>query len=258
MRNIKYLMGFLLLVLSALPVLADKTDETKKQINNVKKSTLYLYGEATAATEVEAKDLAEEILYEEINKWAATKKKLRGTENFVLNNKKELFTTLSLRRGNMFRSFVYVKKTDIQKADNVTVMTPISSVSQNLEVQAQEKVESQVEELGLVESSDSEIAGTRYTKSKYPEIINELAAISDYKTLAEKIMQAKKEGKIRHYARYAQLENPDIYWLAIYNKQGQVLSLMIPGPLRVNVKTAEPDFVTNYSGCGAIGFTINE
>ena len=255
MKSMKYLISLLLWALIASPTWAQKEDEAKRQINNVKKNSLYLYGEATAATEVEAKDLAEEILYEEINKWAATKKKLRGTENFVLNNKKELFTTLSLRRGNMYRSFVFVKKADVQKADHVTVLTPTSSVSQN---PAHEQVKSQVEELGLAETDDSELSGTKYTKSQYPEIINELAAISDYKTLAEKIMQAKKEGKIRHYARYAQLENPDIYWLAIYNKHGQVLSLMIPGPLRVNVKTAEPDFVTNYSGCGAIGFTINE
>ena len=160
MRSMKYLICLFLLVLTSLSTLAQKLDDVKKQINNVKKNNLYLYGEATAATEVEAKDLAEEILYEEINKWASTKKKLRGTENFVLNNKKELFTTLSLRRGNMYRSFIFVKKADIQKADHVTVMTPTSSVSQS---QSQELVTSQVEELEPVKSEDSELVGTKYT-----------------------------------------------------------------------------------------------
>ena len=97
---------------------AQTVDEQKKQIASVKKSNLYIYGEATAETEQDARDLAEEILNYEINKWAASQKKLKGTANFVLNNRQELYTTMSLPRGNMFRSFMYVKKSDIQKCNH--------------------------------------------------------------------------------------------------------------------------------------------
>ena len=98
-------------------------NDVKAQINDIKKKTnLYIYGEATAATAQDAQDLAEEILYDEINKWAATRKKLQGTSDFLINNKKSMVSSLATTRGNMFRCLMYVKKSDIQKADNADVV----------------------------------------------------------------------------------------------------------------------------------------
>ena len=76
--------------------------------------------------------------------------------------------------------------------------------------------------------------------------------------MADKIKELKAEGKIGHYARYASLEKPEIYYLAIYNTEGKVVAVLTPGGNRINVKTNQPDKVTNYSGCGAIGFTVKE
>ena len=69
-------------------------EQVKSEINKVKKSNAYLYGEANAETEEDAHGIAEEILYNEINEWAAKKKRLQGGE-LVINNKKELQTSLS-------------------------------------------------------------------------------------------------------------------------------------------------------------------
>ena len=60
----------LICLLACLPLAmleADNNDDIKKKLNSIKKNSLYIYGEATAATEEEAHALAEEILYEEIN-----------------------------------------------------------------------------------------------------------------------------------------------------------------------------------------------
>jgi TusA-related sulfurtransferase len=110
-------------------VCAQSNEEAKKEINRIKKnSRLYIYADVTAATTDEAANLAEEQLYDEINKWVATKKKLRNSANIVVNNKKELWATVNMPRGNMYRSFIYVKKNDILPADNVEVISnnPIS------------------------------------------------------------------------------------------------------------------------------------
>uniref|UniRef100_UPI0032996F2D hypothetical protein n=1 Tax=Salmonella enterica TaxID=28901 RepID=UPI0032996F2D len=82
-------------------------------INEVKRSNSYIYAEATASTMEEAKAVAEEILYEEVNEWAATKRKFQTKGNFIVSNKSDLWTSYSLPRGNMFRSFIFVKKSDI-------------------------------------------------------------------------------------------------------------------------------------------------
>ena len=55
------------LLLPALAISAQTSsnvEEKKKEINSIKKNSQYIYAEATAATEQEAKDLAEELLYQ--------------------------------------------------------------------------------------------------------------------------------------------------------------------------------------------------
>jgi hypothetical protein len=64
----------------------------------------------------------------------------------------------------------------------------------------------------------------------------------------------KAAGRIGHYARYGNLERPESYYLVIYDQQGRVLTVLAPGKERINVKTGKNDSLTNYSGCGAIGF----
>lgn len=214
---------------------AQTTDEMKKQIASVKKSSLYLYGEATAETEQDAKDLAEEILYDEINKWAETQKKLRGAANFVLIDKKELHNTMSLPRGNMFRSFIFVKKSDIQKGDNAAIIaneTPTTST---------------------VEPVSGSTASTGVNA-----LAQELAAYTRYTDLAAKVMEYNKAGKIKAYNYYAKLDNPALYYLALFNGNGEVQAVLTPGKPRKNVKTGQEDTTNNYPGCGAIGFMFAE
>ena len=68
----------------------------------------------------------------------------------------------------------------------------------------------------------------------------------------------KSEGLITHYARYASLTKPEMYYLAIYDRRGTILSVLTNGNPRINVGTGKEDSVVNYKGCGAIGFVISE
>ncbi len=204
-------------------------EQVKSEINKVKKSSAYLYGEANADTEEEARGIAEEILYNEINSWAAKKKKLQGGE-LVINNKKELQTYFSLPRGNMVRAFIYVKKSDITASRNAEVIQapPASSAAQST------------------------------VTPIFPKAVETIAACTEYTQLQPKLEVEKQAWRIRHYALYGKLTNADPYYLVIFNKAGKVVAVLSTGPNRVNVKTGQPDGVVNYSGCGAIGFSVNE
>lgn len=227
---------------------AQSIDEQKKQIASVKKSNLYIYGEATAETEQDARDLAEEILNYEINKWAANQKKLKGTANFVLNNRQELYTTMSLPRGDMFRSFMYVKKSDIQKADNATIISSTGNPTDG--GSSREGLPSKIED------ASSEVAEA--SSEAFPQVALELSGISKYSEIAAKIMEYKEAGKIQTYNYYAKLDNPTLYYLVMYNKDGVVEAVLSPGKPRKNVKTGNEDTTNNYPGCGAIGFMVND
>ena len=211
-------------------VLAQNTDEVKQQIAKVKKSSQYIYADAVAATAEDAAGLAEELLYDEIKKWGASMKKLQG-KSIIVGDTKKYHSSLSLPRGNMFRTFIYVKKSDLTAVDNASV----SISPQESEVKSQEPSSVQ---------------------SVWPDVVTTIASYTEYAPMAAKIKELKIAGKIGHYARYGNLERPEIYYLVIYDQQGNVLTVLSPGKERTNVKTGKVDTLTNYSGCGAIGLTV--
>ncbi len=223
-----------LLLMPSIILSAQTVDEKKKEINKIKKSSQYIYAETTAATEQEAKELAEEILYQEINEWVASQKKLRQSSDILISDRKELWATVSLPRGNMYRSFIYVKKSDIQSADNTEIIS--NNNYDNL--------------TSTVEQMKSQAANA------YPETVTKIATCQEYTEMANMIKEMEAQGKIEHYARYASLTKPENYYLAIYDKTGKVKAVLSPGKERTNVVTGQADAVTNYAGCGAIGFTV--
>lgn len=230
MRKFKILVTIVATLFCVGETAAQIDADTKKVISSIKKSNQYIYAEATAATADEAKALAEEMLHEEINSYVATKNKMRGS-NIVINNRNSLWTAVELPRGNMFRSFLYVKKSDIQAVKNVEVIEN--------------------------KSQDVEEVKPATVRQLYPEVVESVAKCTKYADMAELVKRLKEEGKIVHYGRYSSLSNPEIYYLAIYNKDGDVVAVLTPGENRVNVKTGNADRLTNYSGCGAIGFKVN-
>ena len=226
-----FLISVVLSAFTLFPLFAQQngnTDEIKKQINKIKKNNQYIYAESTAPTETDARNYAEEKLYEEINVWVETRRKLKKSSNLVVNNKKELWTILEMHRGsNMFRSFIYVKKNDIFPVENSTVIA-----NTNIPV-VEEKI-----------------------KEELPEVINKLASYTKYADIVEVIKKMKENGQIKEYARYASLNNPDVCYLIIYNREAKIEAILTPGKERRNIKTNKPDGVKNYSGCGAIGIEL--
>lgn len=123
------------LFFTSLCAVGQEVTDVKTQINQIKKNTSdYIYAEITATTEPDAKMLAEDLLYEEINKWAATQQNLQASQKFLVNNKTSCITTLSTTRGNMFRCFMYIRKSDIQNANNADLVEN-TSLKSNRDVQ---------------------------------------------------------------------------------------------------------------------------
>lgn len=235
MRNKHVITRILFLFVASLMSLQISADDAqiRKEINNIIRSNQYIFGEHTAATEKEAREIAEEILEANIKEWVATKKRFKESANIVINNKKSLSTSLIVSRGSLIRVFLYVKKSDIIAGNNAEIV-----------IQDQNIINSKVEPLEENTTNNT----------IYPEAVTIIASYHDYKPMAEKIVQLKEQGKILHYGRYTSLENPESYYLAIYNTSGKVVAVLTPGEIRHNVATGETDRVTNYSGCGAIGF----
>ena len=219
-----------LLLPCCMASMADDVESVKKQINGVKKDSQYIYADVTASTTKEAKDLAEEALYANINEWAANQKKLGKSVNTVKPHE-EKWVSFAIPRGNMFRSFIYVKKSDLLPEGNTETVS--------------------------VASTASKVPASPSVVTPIPAVVKDVAACMEYDELAAKITRLKEEGKISKYGRYASLDNPQDYYLAVYNREGKIVAVLSSGASRINVRTGQADSEKNYKGCGAIGFKIN-
>lgn len=230
MSRLKIFLGTCILLLNCLITQSQEIDLVKKQINSIKKDTeTYIYGESTAPTENEATATAEEILYDEVNKWAqGNKARLNAASRYLKITKLSILKT---PRGNMMRCLCYVRKADLEKVTEGAMVTPAAE-------------------------RKTQTTTSPAQKAVYPDFIREVAGISDYPKLDMRLTQAKQQGTITDYARNAFPANPEQYYFAIYNPTGRVIALLTPGSNRINIRTGEPDSLSNYKGNKAVGFKL--
>lgn len=221
-------------------ICAQQTEELKKEINKIKKSTQYLYAETTMSDPEEALATALDMLMRDAQKWIVEKKKLNDKDvDLVLTNLSQHYEKVELSRGDMFRAFVYVKKSDIILSQNTVVTNGQQIMFGELEEELPQKVVTQKSE-------------------ELPEAILRLLALRQYHEVPPCLETLLKEGIITDYKRYASLQNPDLYVLIIYNRQAEVEAILSEGPDRINFRTGEPDGVANYKGRGAIGVQLRK
>ena len=224
-----------------LDICAQQSDELKKEINKVKKSAQYLYAETTMDDPKEALATALDMLTRDAQKWVVEKKKLNGQEvDLVLTNLSQCYEKMELPRGDMFRAFVYVKKSDIFLARN-TVVTDGPQIA-----------------TGETGAGRQPGGKTVQKTGNYPEAIRRLLALRTYDEVPPCLESLQREGRITDNKRYASLQDPDKYVLIIYNRQAGVEAILSEGPERINYGTGEPDEVANYKGRGAIGVQLGK
>lgn len=284
------------LFFTSLCAVGQEVTDVKSQINQIKKNTSdYIYAEITATTEPDAKMLAEDLLYEEINKWAATQQNLQASQKFLVNNKTSCITTLSTTRGNMFRCFMYIRKSDIQNANNAdlventslksdrstTVQTSTTAQSDSISqtsaaaqpdstlqtattsVPIQSEAEAQpvvvgptIKEEKVVTQSRTQDVTETGSRSLYPQVVKTLATLRTYSDMIAKAQAYKTLGEIVELVTNKFPESIEQYYLVIYDQQGRVQALLTPGMQRVNVCTGNDDSEKNYHGCKAFAFKV--
>ena len=240
MKRNRYVMIIVLALACMAQVFAQQLDDKKNEIVRIKKSSFYLYAETTMADKEEAMETALQSLQSEVQNWVAEKKKRKElASDLIITNIEQFSEALELPRGNMYRAFVYVKKSDVLVSNNTLVTN----------------MPSKVEESDGLNSSYVMIPST---KVEQPEHIQRLLALKKYDEVKPFLDAMKSEGKVLEYARYAKLSQPEDYILIIYNQQAEVEAVLSDGEERINLRTNLPDGVANYRGRGAIGVKFNE
>lgn len=230
---------YVVLMFMATSAFAQDDAAKKKEINSIKKSSSYIYGEATLEDRQAAIDLAKEILYQNINQWVEKQKKFAEANKVVTTNTNYSVEDVTLPRGNWYRAFMYVKKSDIIPVENVQV-TEVPEVKTN--------------------SGASKVSGNTSPAARTglgSELTQKFLEPANTGQLSAMLKQLKEQGVVLDYNKLSQLKTPEEYVLFVFSREGNVVAVLSAGNERINLKTGKTDRLENYKGNGAIGVKVN-
>ena len=226
---------------------AQTAAEVNKSINKIKRDTMYIYAESTTKDLSEAYSNARAILEMQVGEWVQKQHPSEGIELCIVKAKEHIMQ-LDTRRGELYRAFVYVKKSDIMPVADKSEVTVF-------------------EVAPIVESSQAEVAPAIIVTEEAPKqekaIIElppeekQMKQVKSFYEVEPYINGLKSKGKLNGYGKYATMPKGKDCHLFIYDKQGNISALIRKsGSVQYNLNTLKEDNVQNYKNCGAIWFQL--
>ena len=216
---------------------------TAKRINEVKRDVNYLYAEATTKTAEEAILAAKSILEVKVGDWVRATHSGEGIEVCIAKAKEQTFE-VQTRRGDYYRAFVYVKKSDILPISNKSevVVFQVDTVSSEKPLITPQEAIS--EEAPIVEAAQALTLTQEEQK---------MTAITSFYDIEPYVKNLKAIGKLKAYGKYATMPTGSNCHLFVYDRQGNIIATLRKSPDRqYNLRTLKEDNIKNYINCGAI------
>ena len=244
------LLLILLISICYVPLcLAQTAADVAKNINKIKRDTMFIYAEATMKDLNEAYNGARAILEMKVGDWVRLQHPAEGIELCIVKAK-EHFVQLETRRGDFYRAFVYVRKSDILPVADKSEVTvfEVSPVTKPNQMEAKPAI-IVTEEKPQVEEKQQVLELT--SEEKQMKLIRSFYDVEPY------IKGLKSQGKLNAYGKYATMpENEDCH-IFVYDKQGNISALLRKSAAKqYNLNTLKEDNIKNYKNCGAIWFQL--
>ena len=228
---------------------AQTATDVVKNINKIKRDTMYIYAEATMKDLNEAYNGARAILEMKVGDWVREQHPEEGIEVCIVKAK-EHFIQLETRRGDFYRAFVYVRKSDIMPVADKSEVTvfEVAPVVQPNQAQAAP---------AIIISEDAPIEEKKAPILELTSEEKQMKQVRSFYEVEPYIKGLKSKDKLIAYGKYATMpENEDCH-LFVYDKQGNISALLRKtGDIQYNLNTLKEDNVKNYKNCGAIWFQL--
>lgn len=220
-----------------------------QNINKVKRDTMYIYAESTTKDLNEAYNNARAILEMQVGEWIRQQHPSEEIEVCIVKAKEHLMQ-LDTRRGELYRAFVYVRKSDIMPVTDKKEVTVIEVAPVvNPDNQGPSPAIIVTEEAPVVEDVAPVLELT--SEEKQMKLIQSFYDVEPY------IKGLKYQGHLKTYGKYATMPADEDCLLFVYNKQGNITALIRKsGQKQYNLNTLKEDNVKNYKNCGAIWFQL--
>lgn len=251
----KKLLIILGIVAMQFPVFGQNT----KKMNSIKRSPMYLYAEATMENAAEAYEVANDLLLIQIREYAAERKALDG-KDIIIKDIQGRQDSLQISRGDMVKVFLYVKKSDIQGVDNVTLVQTAAQPQTeapkgNVLVQSNVvPVNPEPETVSTPAASDASLKlETHWQQS----VIDQLLSSGGYYNARSLLARLKAEFKIKRFGPMTECKNPSEVFLLV-GKGGSVVTVLGPGAgSRTDFKELKKTS-DSYDGYDKVWFTFSK
>ena len=270
-----------ILFLALMTALPSLEAQSVRQMNMIKRSSQYIYSEATMETSDEAYKMAYERLLAEVKNYAQSKKQLSEENNIAIRNISSKCESIEMQRGEMYKVFLYVKKSDIEDAANITILVSDENKEkenvvaiggewalQNDQTHYTRPVQKEKEKAVTNPAAEAKVttpapkpAGTA---SKLPEAwkqnaIDQLLNAPSFAEARAMMSVMKREYKIKKYGRPAECTDWNAAFWLIGDADGNVVTVLGPEEdgrtdFKNLVKTSLDDFSGNY----AVWFTLSK
>lgn len=245
----KKTLTLLLFITGYLSASAQSVSDVAKNINKIKRDTTYIYAESTTKELNEAYSNARALLEMKVGDWVRNQHPNEGIEVCIVKAK-EHFIQLDTRRGELYRAFVYVKKSDIMPVADKSEVTVFEVAPNNQE--------ETIKAAPAIIVTEEATANTGIAPSL--ELTSEEKSMRQIRSFYEVepyIKGLKGKGKLKNYGKYATMPLDEDCHLFVYDKQGNISALIRKdGSVQYNLNTLKEDNVKNYKNCGAIWFQL--
>ena len=227
---------------------AQTAADVAKSINKVKRDTMYIYAESTTKELSEAYNNARTLLEMQVGDWVRKQHPSENIEVCIVKAKEHLMQ-LDTRRGELYRAFVYVRKSDIMPVadkSEVTVLE-VAPPKQANQPKASSAIIIQEEPVVVEKAPVLELT----SEEKQMKLIRSFYDVEPY------IKGLESKGKLKKYGKYATMPIDEDCHLFVYDKQGNISALLRKsGASQYNLNTLKEDNIKNYKNCGAIWFQL--
>lgn len=238
-------------IMMVLPALCQESDS--KKINKIKRNSQYLYAEATMKDPIEAHNTAIELLNGYIDEYVQSKKKFKSSDNIIIKDMASNSEKIQMKRGEMTRVFVYVKKSDIIPAEN-----------SSMRVNAGKKEDVDNPKSGVTQTTLDGQDVTGDTSLRLPiawqqEIVDNLLACETLIEAKALLNRQKSEYKVKRVGAASNCPNKTNCFWVIGDANGEIVTVLGPGSdQQTNFKTLQADALDNYPDATAIWFTMSK
>ena len=246
------------LLLSCLQTWAD--DSLVDSINDIKRNMAFVYGEATEESKQRADSLAHTDLLLNIQEWVF-KNTERVVDEELDSHISRHIKTISMRRADKIRVFVYLQKYDVMPllADMGIHFTDTTAVDvfrkPQMEKVDTEKLLATSKKLADIFAQSSDRPRTRN------EVLNRILKAKDFFELRTILKTLIDQKAITSYGKGKTNKQPENCYWVIYDRAGNIKAVLGKGKdKRKNLKTNRDENLAKYEGkgYGAIWFQIAE